>query len=215
MTPKTYGAKTNAEKAQLDRELDELLTTPQRTIAQERRDARRMTRRSVSRVSSSPRAGGFGAWADGTPYSKYYLGVGGVAHGGKGNKHEEDAEQMALVKWFADTYPDDAMCLHASAGGIFAAVSSKVRMSRMGYKDGTPDFFLAIPAWGKPGAFIELKRDGGGVLSPEQKDMLAALRRRGYETRVCHGFREFYKFVEWWMSGAVDVHKKIVQDTTI
>lgn len=196
----------------LDQELDDLFASPQKTIAQERRDARKAaTRSGVRKVTSSKRQRSFGAWAVGTKYEQYYNGLHALARGGvhktgfrKGKRKkrkEEDAEQIASIRWFTAIYPDYALCLHASAGGVFASEKAKARMGEMGYRVGTPDLLLAVPAWGKPGAFVEMKKEHGGSLSAEQKTMIAALKAQGYEVRVCHGFKEFSAFVEWWMGG--------------
>lgn len=196
----------------LDQELDDLFSSPQKTIAQERREARKAaTRAGARKVRSSARRLPFGAWAIGTKYEPYYNGLHGIANGGmyhtgrrKGQpkkRREEDAEQIASIRWFNAVYPEYALCLHASAGGVFASVKAKARMGEMGYREGTPDVFLAVQAHGKPGAFIEMKREFGGSLSAEQKTMIAALKAQCYEVRVCHGFKEFSAFVEWWMGG--------------
>lgn len=206
---------SNSTRQQLDAELDDLFARPQKSIRQERSDERKRAARAsgigASRVKTSSNKRPFGAWAKGTKYEQYYDGLYALARGGvhksgarKGkrkNKQEEEAEQKAAVKWFRAEYPAYALCLHASAGGMFASVKTKEKMTACGYIEGTPDFNLAVPAWGKPGAYIEVKRDGGGTLSQAQKDVIAALKAQGYEVRVCHGFREFSAFVEWWMSG--------------
>lgn len=222
------------KEAQLDRELSRIFSTPQETIAAERK---RMRRAPAKRVSSSrvvkpfsnrarrvqervlsPEAAAkarekrrVGAWAHGTPYEHYYQGLRKLAAGGihktgvragkRKNRKEEDVEQMASVRWFNATYPAYANCLHASAGGVFSSIRAKAKMSDMGYRAGTPDFFFAIPAHGKPGAFAEMKKEHGGRLSDEQKIMIADLKKQGFEVRVLHGFREFIEFTEWWMSG--------------
>jgi len=55
-----------------------------------------------------------------------------------------------------------------------------MRLVAEGMLAGVPDLFLAQPSGPYAGLFIEMKRPGGGVLSPKQKKIIAALETRGY-----------------------------------
>jgi hypothetical protein len=52
----------------------------------------------------------------------------------------------------------------------------------MGVVAGIPDLF--IPAWK---LYIELKREKGGVVSPDQKKIMLYLQKVGYTCLVCKG----------------------------
>jgi len=54
-------------------------------------------------------------------------------------------------------------------------------------RPGWPDIQLPVSRGGYHGLFIELKRDNGGDLSQEQKDMIRELFRHGHYACVCHG----------------------------
>ena len=63
-------------------------------------------------------------------------------------------------------------------------------MVQEGLRKGVPDLFLAVTVRDRPGLFIEMKRTKGGVLSDEQKKMLAILEGEGYTTVVAYGAAE-------------------------
>lgn len=60
-------------------------------------------------------------------------------------------------------------------------------MVQEGLRKGVPDLFLAVTVDDIPGMFIEMKRVRGGVVSEEQKKMLAILGGEGYKTIVAYG----------------------------
>ena len=62
------------------------------------------------------------------------------------------------------------------------AIKTAIRLKKMGVVAGIPDLF--IPAWS---LWIELKRQNGGVVSAEQKKVMAYLKKAGYKCFVCHG----------------------------
>lgn len=79
---------------------------------------------------------------------------------------------------------------------IFLAV-----LKRMGYSKGVPDIFIPLPAYKYAGLFIEMKRISGGVVSPEQKEWLAYLEKKGYKSVVCCGNRQAIKTFEDYING--------------
>ena len=65
-------------------------------------------------------------------------------------------------------------------------VSFAVKMRDEGLKSGVPDMFMAYPAGGWHGLFIELKSLVGRA-RPEQLEWLAALQENGYRAELCKG----------------------------
>jgi hypothetical protein len=63
---------------------------------------------------------------------------------------------------------------------------------------GWPDYIMIVRARVR---FIELKREHGGTVSPDQVRMLDALRTAGVSAKVCRGFFEARSQIERWASG--------------
>lgn len=71
--------------------------------------------------------------------------------------------------------------------------AAKRRNKDEGVQKGIPDYLVVTPT---KILFIELKRTKNGVVSPEQKQWLAALNGKTVTTTVCKGFDEFKAFVD-------------------
>lgn len=84
----------------------------------------------------------------------------------------------------------------------------RIKQKRLGLKPGCPDVFIfeapperydcdACLRW-KPGVAIELKRQNASPsrTTPEQRAWLQALRKRGWEARVCRGAGEAIDWLE-------------------
>src|SRR5512139_2703436 len=68
-----------------------------------------------------------------------------------------------------------------------------IKNKRLGTRRGVPDFLVLVP--GKV-IFVELKRQRGGRVSPEQKIWVAALTAAGCPAKVCCGAQEAIEFVK-------------------
>lgn len=104
----------------------------------------------------------------------------------------EHAEQAALVAWadgLSGRVPGLALLL-AIPNGARTSMSVAKRLRAEGLRKGAPDLFLAQPARGFHGLWLEMKRQRGGVVSPEQRAWHAALIGAGYDVRVCRGWEE-------------------------
>lgn len=75
----------------------------------------------------------------------------------------EHEEQREFVRWFRQTYPD--IRIFAIPNGGARSPSVAVRLKAEGVSKGVPDLY--IPAWR---VWVEMKRQKGGTISPEQKD---------------------------------------------
>jgi hypothetical protein len=95
----------------------------------------------------------------------------------------ESQEQTAFVEWFRLQYPKEIV--FAIPNGANKSIATAMKFKREGLRPGVPDLFIAT----QPGIFIEMKAKTGRV-SKKQKEMIAALRGKGYIAEVCFGFEE-------------------------
>lgn len=93
----------------------------------------------------------------------------------------EHEEQVRFIHWFKKNYPDVGVFAIPNGGHRNKVTAYKMKME--GQSKGVPDLF--IPAWH---LFIEMKRQKGGRLSPEQKQWKECLELSGYKVEVCAGF---------------------------
>ena len=118
-------------------------------------------------------------------------------------KASESREQQALFRWwdlYRSRYPA-ALLFAVPNGGARSAITG-ARLKAEGVLPGVPDVFLAYPASGLHGLFIEMKRAGGGRISAAQKIVGALLSRAGYGVAVCHGWQEARDTVIRYMEGS-------------
>jgi hypothetical protein len=108
---------------------------------------------------------------------------------------ESEANQQELViKYLRLAYPDALYC--ASAGGMRTSYLQAIKMKRTGYVKGFPDLFIYEPRNEYNGLAIEMKKEKGGVASPEQKRWQEQLRNRGYASYICKGNEEAIKVID-------------------
>jgi len=107
----------------------------------------------------------------------------------------EEAEHMALVQWLEL----HAICYtHVPNEGLHK-VQYRVKQKRLGVKPGVPDILIfdRPPLYPENvGVAIELKRQKGGRVTPEQTAWLEHLKARGWAVVVCRGAMEAIKFLE-------------------
>lgn len=105
----------------------------------------------------------------------------------------EKIDQMNSVSWLRHEYPDYLFWHTVNEGSKHKA--SAVIDHQMGLLKGVSDILILIGFGGKyPFAAIELKRQGKAQASPvsnEQREFLAAVRRRGGFAAVAYGFEQF------------------------
>lgn len=105
----------------------------------------------------------------------------------------EKIDQMNSVSWLRHEYPDYLFWHTVNEGSKHKA--SAVIDNQMGLLKGVSDILILIGFGGKyPFAAIELKRQGKAQASPvsrEQREFLAAVRRRGGFAAVAYGFEQF------------------------
>jgi len=89
--------------------------------------------------------------------------------------------------------------LHAIPNGGSRHPAEAANLKRQGVVAGIPDLFLPVPAKGKHGLYIEMKRKKGGRLSPYQKDVIDRLQKIGYEVIVAKGADEAIQAIETYL----------------
>lgn len=90
----------------------------------------------------------------------------------KNNIPSEHLEQAAFVRWFRAAFPD--VMIFAIPNGDLRNVTTAKRLKEEGQENGIPDLY--IPAWK---IWVEMKRQKGGRLSPDQKEKIAYLESIG------------------------------------
>lgn len=118
-------------------------------------------------------------------------------------KSEYD-EQRAIFTW--SSYQEKRFpCLKymfCSLAGIRLSMFQAKKAKASGNKRGVPDIIFPMQNHGYNGLFIELKREKGGVTSPEQKDFIQFLVEQNYRAVVCKGANEAIKEIESYLSNA-------------
>ena len=112
---------------------------------------------------------------------------------------KEAEEQKALFQWVEyqrKKHPDLALLYHISNEGR----RNPQRAKAEGIKAGVPDLCLPVPRGRNHGAYIEMKRRKGGVLTDKQIEWMERLRGQGYAVAVCYGWEEAAKFLLDYMS---------------
>ena len=111
----------------------------------------------------------------------------------------EHSEQVALCQWLRHKHQDLPFFAIPNGGHRHAAIGQKMKLE--GVQAGVPDLLIARPAHGFAGLFIEMKRQKGGRLSPEQKAWLARLAAEGYAAEVAAGAEAAVSIVERYLAG--------------
>jgi hypothetical protein len=112
----------------------------------------------------------------------------------KTTPESESNQQEIVIKYLRLAYPNLLYC--ASAGGMRTSYLQAIKMKRTGYVKGFPDLFIYEPRNEYNGLAIEMKKEKGGVASPEQKRWQEQLRNRGYSSYICKGSEEAIKVID-------------------
>lgn len=101
----------------------------------------------------------------------------------------EDQEQARFVAWFRRTYP--GVLIFAIPNGGHRHIATATRLKATGAVRGIPDLY--IPAWR---VWVEMKRQKGGRLSEEQRQVIAYLTEIEYTVIVAHGCADAIAHIE-------------------
>ena len=85
--------------------------------------------------------------------------------------------------------------LYAVPNGGNRNIVTARKLKAEGVKPGVPDVCLPVPRGDYHGLYVEMKRQKGGVVSPEQKAWLQALKGQGYRAEVCKGAAEAWDVI--------------------
>jgi len=92
----------------------------------------------------------------------------------------EHEEQREFVKWFRQTF--HGVRIFAIPNGGARTITTAARLKVEGVSRGVPDLY--VPAWK---LWVEMKRQKGGRVDPEQADWHAYLESVGDMVVVCKG----------------------------
>lgn len=109
--------------------------------------------------------------------------------------------QCAVIKWARVASLQDVRLelLHGDSSGVRVPIGCAVKMKSAGSIKGYPDLFLPVKTPVYSGFFIELKREKGGVVSPEQNSIMARLRLEGFRVEVCRGADEAIRAIRSYL----------------
>lgn len=114
----------------------------------------------------------------------------------------EETEQTCLFRWAqmlsAATCPELRL-MHAIPNGGMRSKPEAARMKAAGVRRGVPDICLPVARKGCHGMYIELKRQKGGRISPEQMEWMYDLTAQGYRCMVCKGWVEAAREIAEYM----------------
>ena len=114
----------------------------------------------------------------------------------------EEQEQAAVFQWrdiMLPQKPELKWLIHIPNGG-YRSKSEAVRFKRIGVRAGVADLFLPVARKGYHGLWIEMKRQHGGRLRPEQKEWLDDMFANGYLAVRCDGADEAICILERYLS---------------
>lgn len=123
------------------------------------------------------------------------------------NPTSEAQHQRNVIVWsqiHRDEYPELALLFHIPNGGSRDPVEA-AHLKAQGVRKGIPDLYLSVARRGYHGLFAEMKTPKGR-LSPEQKWWGERLTAQGYLWRVCYGWEEAVKMLEWYLGCDSDGH---------
>lgn len=116
------------------------------------------------------------------------------------HRHIEHDMQVACVWWFRAQYHQYRQLFWSVPNGGYRSVKTACEMKAEGQMAGVPDLFLAYPANGYHGLFIEMKKSRVGKrgklirkgrLSDKQQAVISRLVEVGYKVEVCYSFEQF------------------------
>lgn len=111
----------------------------------------------------------------------------------------ESEEQAAVIKW-CDLHPI-AKHIYAIPNGSHKSPATAMKFKREGLRPGVPDLCLPVPRGAFHGAYFEMKRTKGGVISDKQADWMGFLAQQGYYCKVCKGADEAIQAIKDYLTG--------------
>jgi len=109
-------------------------------------------------------------------------------------KSKESDLQISCVSWFRQQHTKLAGSLFAIPNGGKRSKITAAILKREGVLAGVPDLFLAKPAGGYNGLFIEMKVKGN-YPTAAQKEAMGRFVQDGYKCEVAYSLDEFRSIV--------------------
>jgi len=105
--------------------------------------------------------------------------------------------QIASLRWFSENYPEYEDLLIALPNGFRAQFDYKTnkKLKELGFKDCTPDLFLAIKNNLYSGLFIEIL-PRGERLRKTKYEYLEKLRMNGYRVVIVQDLKDFEDIIK-------------------
>lgn len=113
----------------------------------------------------------------------------------------ESVEQQRLFMWArmeSAAHPELEWLYHIPNEGKRSRITG-ARLKAEGLKTGVPDICLPIPRNGLHGLYIELKRERGSRVTPDQLKWIEELARQGYQAAVCLGADEAMELIRRYL----------------
>lgn len=115
----------------------------------------------------------------------------------------EAEEQATLFEWAGmqrGKWPELDRMYHIPNGGQ-RKKSEAARMKAEGVKRGVPDVHLPLPVGKYHGLYVEMKRQKGGKVEPEQRDWIDWLNAHGYKAVICKGWKDAAEEITAYLEG--------------
>jgi hypothetical protein len=105
------------------------------------------------------------------------------------SEHREQVALMQWVEWMLPRWPELwGLFAIPNGGDRDDIVAAKLKAE--GVKKGVPDLMLPVARGNYHGLFLEMKRQEGGRVRPEQKEWREFLLAQGYQAVICRGLGE-------------------------
>lgn len=124
----------------------------------------------------------------------------------------EDDECIVFSSWLKLRHIPHAHIANESRSSSRAAMIRGAKLKKMGQSRGVWDYEIFVPVYGVTGEVddyqlikIEMKRQNGGVVSPEQKEWGKIYETAGIPCKVCKGAKEAIAFVSEFLYNKKDI----------
>lgn len=113
----------------------------------------------------------------------------------------EEVEQAELFEWIRanQVKHPELRWVYGSLAGIRLSPPLALKAKKQGNRKGICDICIPCARRGYHGAYIELKRQAGGKLSPEQVEFMAFLESEGYYKSVAKGAAHAKEIIKFYL----------------
>lgn len=119
---------------------------------------------------------------------------------------KEEGHQEAIFEWasYQMARMPELELLHHIPNGGRRDKAEAVAFKRRGVKAGVPDLCLPVARGNYHGLYIELKTEKGKP-TKTQKLWIERLIKQGYFAKVCYGWRDAIRTIEYYLTQLKDV----------